>query len=180
MPGTPENARSPREPVREHEHRYAPDAERPLGGHLAVLSSFGTGVAGAALAPRPAGRRAPQDLGPRERVLLTLATHKLSRMPAEDTVTGPLRAPFTRYEGTSAYAGAAEEVRDERGSGLRHAVGELPTCPSRLAPWAASALLVLRAASPATARTCFSGLLAGSDFRQSAYAAAQQRHAPGD
>ncbi|MEU5835072.1 hypothetical protein ABZ820_15550 [Streptomyces diacarni] len=54
MPGKP---RTPREVVQEHEHRYAPDADRPLGGYLAVLSSFGTGAVGAALAARCAGRR---------------------------------------------------------------------------------------------------------------------------
>ncbi|RCG19752.1 DUF1360 domain-containing protein [Streptomyces diacarni] len=176
MPGKP---RTPREVVQEHEHRYAPDADRPLGGYLAVLSSFGTGAVGAALAARCAGRRAPQDLSPRELVLLTLATHKLSRMVSKDAVASPFRAPFTRYAGTSAPAEVAEEVR---GKGLKHAVGELITCPFCLAPWVASALLVLRAASPATARTCYSGLaaVAGSDFLQFAYAAAQERHSPRD
>ncbi|WP_428814985.1 DUF1360 domain-containing protein [Streptomyces albus subsp. chlorinus] len=165
--------------ARKHEHHYAPDDERPLAGYLTVLASFGTGIAGAALAARRAGRRAPQDLSPRELVLLTLATHKLSRMLAKDAVVSPLRAPFTRYRGTSAPAEVAEEVR---GTGLRHAVGELVTCPFCLAPWAASALLVLHAASPATARTCLSGLaaVAGSDFLQFAYAAAQERHSPQD
>ncbi|MFF8286168.1 DUF1360 domain-containing protein [Streptomyces albus] len=176
MPGM---SRTPREVLRDHEHRYAPENDRPLGGYLAVLSSFGSGVLGAALAARRAGRRAPQDLSNRELVLLTLATHKLARMVAKDAVASPLRAPFTRYEGTSAPAEVAEEVR---GTGLRHAVGELLTCPFCLAPWAASALLILRAASPPTARTCYSALaaVAGSDFLQFAYAAAQERHSPGD
>ncbi|MGY1438114.1 DUF1360 domain-containing protein [Streptomyces reniochalinae] len=104
MPGRP---RTRRDVVHEHGHRYAPDADRPLGGYLAVLSSFGTGVVGAATAARCAGHRAPQNLGPRELVLLTLATHKLSRMVSKDAVASPFRAPFTRYAGTSAPAEAA-------------------------------------------------------------------------
>ncbi|MBQ0865231.1 DUF1360 domain-containing protein [Streptomyces sp. A73] len=175
----PSMQRTAREAVREHEHEYAPDAERPLGGYLAVLSSFGTGVVGAALAARWAGRRAPKRLSTRELVLLTLATHKLARMVAKDAVASPLRAPFARYQGTGAPAEVAEEPR---GKGLRHAVGELVTCPFCLAPWAASALLILHAAAPATARTCTTGLtaVAGSDFLQYAYAAAQERHSPHD
>ncbi|MGD9482631.1 DUF1360 domain-containing protein [Streptomyces sp. TRM70308] len=164
--------------VREHTEGYAPDAERPLGGYLAVLASFGTGAAGAALAARLTGT-APPRLSTRELVLLTVATHKLSRMVSKDAVTSPLRAPFTRFQGPSAPSEVAEEVR---GSGLQHSLGELLTCPFCLAPWVASALLVLRTASPATARTVFAGLtaVAGSDFLQYAFAAAQQRHAPRD
>ncbi|MFI8851788.1 DUF1360 domain-containing protein [Streptomyces sp. 891-h] len=171
--------RTAREVVRAHEHAYAPDAERPLGGYLTVFSSFATGVVGATLAARRAGRRAPEDLRPRELVLLTLATHKLARMVAKDAVASPLRAPFARYRGTSAPAEVAEEPR---GKGLRHAVGELVTCPFCLSPWVASALLILRAAAPAAARTCLTGLsaVAGADFLQYAYAAAQQRHSPDD
>ncbi|MGI5348687.1 DUF1360 domain-containing protein [Streptomyces sp. CA-250714] len=176
MPGMHHTARAA---VRAHEHDYAPDTELPLGGYAAVLSSFGTGVAGAALLARRTGRRAPESLGTRELVLLTLATHKLARMVAKDAVTSPLRAPFARHRGTEAPAEMAEEPR---GKGLRRAVGELLTCPFCLSPWAASALLVLHAASPATARTCLTGLsaVAGSDFLQYAYAAAQQRHSPQD
>ncbi len=48
--------------------------------------------------------------------LLSVATHKISRLLAKDPVTSPLRAPFTRFEGTS---GPAELKEDVRGVGAR-------------------------------------------------------------
>ncbi|MFD7922153.1 DUF1360 domain-containing protein [Streptomyces sp. NPDC059740] len=47
-------------------------------------------------------------------MLLAAATHKLSRLVAKDPITSPLRAPFTRYQGTSAPSELAEEVRGAR------------------------------------------------------------------
>ena len=45
--------------------------------------------------------------------------------------------PFTRYEGVSRHAELAEEVR---GSGVKHAVGELVgSCPYCMGHWVASA-----------------------------------------
>ena len=48
-------------------------------------------------------------------------------------MTSPLRAPFTRFEGASGHAEVAEEVREH--GGVKHAVGELLTCPFCLAQW---------------------------------------------
>ncbi|MFE1291381.1 DUF1360 domain-containing protein [Streptomyces sp. NPDC058751] len=61
--------------------------------------------------------------------LLTGAPHQATRLLAKGPVTSPPRAPFARYRGTS---GPAEPQENVRGSGLRHAVGELVTCPFRL------------------------------------------------
>jgi hypothetical protein len=52
------------------------------------------------------------------------------------TVTSVLRAPFTRFEGP---AGAAEVNESVRGDGVRHAAGELVTCPFCSGVWIASA-----------------------------------------
>jgi hypothetical protein len=171
MPEDPVTAA--RTEARRQLHEYAQGEERPIGGYLTVLTAFGTSVAGLLLARRLTGRRGPGRLRGTDLVLLTAATHKLSRLLAKDPVSSPLRVPFTRFEGVSAPSELAEEVR---GHGLRHAVGELVTCPFCLAPWAVTALLGAWSLSPATGRTVCSALtaIAGSDFLQYAYAAAQQ------
>lgn len=152
---------------------YAHGEERPIGGYLAVSAAYGAGVATVVCTARAAGRSAPQSLGARDLFLLTVATHKLSRLVAKDSVTSPFRVPFTRFHATSGPSELDEEVR---GGGLRHAVGELVTCPFCLGPWVATALLATYAFSPATARTVCSGLtaVAGSDFLHYAYVALQQ------
>lgn len=171
MPQDPVTAA--RSEARRQLHEYAQGEERPVGGYLAVLSAFGAGVAGLVLARRLTGRRPPARLRGTDLVLLTAATHKLSRLLAKDPVSSPLRVPFTRYRGVSAPSELAEEVR---GHGVRHAVGELVTCPFCLAPWTVTALLGAYTLSPATGRTVCTALtaIAGSDFLQYAYAAAQQ------
>ncbi|MEE1928975.1 DUF1360 domain-containing protein [Streptomyces sp. TRM 70351] len=165
-------AETVRDHAKAHADAYADGAERPLGGYLKAMGVFGASVAGLALVAGKAGREWPQ-LPVKDIVLLTVATHKLSRIIAKDPIASPLRAPFTRYRGTSAPSELAEEVR---GRGAAHTVGELVTCPFCLAPWIATALLGLHALAPRAARTCCTGLaaVAGSDGLQYAYAAAQQ------
>jgi hypothetical protein len=170
---TEETVAAARTEVRRQLHEYAQGEERPIGGYLTVLSAFGASVAGLTLARRLTGRRAAVRLRGTDLLLLTAATHKLSRLVAKDPVSSPLRMPFTLYEGVSAPSELAEEVR---GHGLRHAVGELLTCPFCLAPWVVTALLGTWNLSPATGRTVCTALtaIAGSDFLQYAYVAAQQ------
>jgi hypothetical protein len=163
---------SVREEARQQAHEYADGEERPLGGYLKALGTFGASVAALAAVARAAGRSAP-DLGAKDLVLLTLATHKLARLTAKDPITSPLRVPFTRFKGVSAPPELDEDVR---GHGSRHAVGELVTCPFCLAPWAATALLGGYVLAPGTARAVCTALtaVAGADFLQYAYAAAQK------
>ena len=76
---------------------------------------------------------------PADVVLLSIATHKLSRLLSKDAVTSPLRAPFTRYDHPIGSGEVTEQVRDQ-GSSTRHAVGELLSCPFCLAVWVATGL----------------------------------------
>jgi hypothetical protein len=151
-------------------------ADQATGGYAAAMGVFAvTGAALAGLATR-FGRRPPVTT-PWDLVLLGLATHKVSRIIAKDAVTSPVRAPFTRFEGSQGDAEIAEEVR---GSGVRKAVGELVTCPFCLGPWVATGLVAGQTFLPGLARpamTVFSAV-AVSDFLQLAYAAAQQRTSP--
>lgn len=160
------------EEAREQAHEYAAGEERPLGGYLKALGVFGTAAGLLTVTARASGRAAP-DLGAKDLLLLVLATHKLSRLTAKDPITSPLRVPFTRFRGVSGPSELAEEVR---GHGSRHAVGELVTCPFCLAPWAATALLGGYTLAPGAARAVCTALsaVAGSDFLQYAYAAAQR------
>src|SRR5436309_6856093 len=78
------------------------------------------------------GRR----ISPYELLLMTVGTHKLARLVSKDAITSPLRMPFTRYRESGGPAEVMEEVR-EHGQ-LRHAAGELLSCPFCLAVWVAT------------------------------------------
>jgi hypothetical protein len=93
---------------------------------------------------------------------------------AKDAVTSPIRAPFTRFEGS---AGDAELAQEVTGTGIKKAVGELVTCPFCLGPWVATTLVVGHIFLPGLTRaaTTAPSAVAVSDFLQLGYAAAQQR-----
>jgi hypothetical protein len=114
------------------------------------------------------------DLRAFDIVLTGVATHKLSRRMSKDSVTSPLRAPFTRYEGV---AGAAELQERVRGQGLRKAVGELISCPFCISQWVATGFVFGLLAAPRATRWTASvfASLALADFLQFAYAWAEQR-----
>ncbi len=160
--------------AREETAAYRESADRPLGGYLVMMALFAAFVAGAAGLAAATGRRLPTGIGPWDLFLLTLSTHKLSRTLTKDAVTSPLRAPFTRYSGTG---GPAEVMEDVRGRGsLRHAVGELITCPFCLDLWVATGFAIGLVFAPRVTRLVEGtfAALAGADFLHLAYASAQQ------
>lgn len=152
---------------------YAPGQDRPLRGYLVTLSGY-VGVSGGLVGlAKLTGRRPPEHPSAQDVVLLSIATHKIARMLAKDSVTSPLRAPFTRYQGATGDAELGEEVR---GSGVAHAVGELITCPFCLAVWVATGLTAGLVFAPRLTRlvsTVFTAV-AASDMLQLAYATLQQ------
>ncbi|WFE27165.1 DUF1360 domain-containing protein [Solwaraspora sp. WMMD791] len=155
---------------------YAPGGDRPLGGYARALTVYASVVAGAGAAVLLTGRQLPSRVGLGDVVLISVATHKLSRLVSKDAVTSPLRAPFTRYDGPTGAGEVAEEVRHDA-SGSRHVFGEMVSCPFCLAVWVATGLTIGLVFAPRATRlvaTCFTAV-AGSDFLQMAYAAA--RHA---
>lgn len=151
-------------------------SDKALSGYVAAMATFVAGAGVIALASRLTGRRPPR-LPPYELACLAVATHKVSRIVAKNAVTSPLRAPFTRFEGT---AGHAELTEDVQGGGRAKAVGELLTCPFCLGPWVATTFMAGYTFVPTFTRATTSMLaaVAGSDFLQLAYAAAQQRVEP--
>ena len=153
---------------------YSDGEERPLGGYLKVLGGYTAAVTGLAGIGRLARREVPNQVGPWDLVLLSVATHRLSRTIAKDPVTSPLRAPFTTYEGVSA---AAELKEDVRGHGVRHSVGELISCPMCLAQWVATAFGAGLVLAPRQTRLAMAVLsaVAGADFLQYVYAILRQQ-----
>ena len=165
-----------RDRVRRVGREYAPHEHRPLGGYLAAMGAFGVMGASLTAAARLFGRTAPERPSLADVALVSVATHKLSRLLAKDAVTSPLRAPMTRYSGPAGAAELNEEVRDE-GSSLRHGIGELVTCPFCLAVWVATGLtggLVLMPRATRLAATALTAT-AVSDFLQLAYDGAKNQ-----
>src|SRR4029450_10594720 len=83
----------------------APHEHRPLGRYVAAMGAFGGLAAAIAAAARVTGRPVPERPSTQDVVLISIATHKLSRLIAKDSVTSPLRAPFTRYSEPGGGAG---------------------------------------------------------------------------
>jgi hypothetical protein len=156
-------------------HAYAPHEHRPLDGYLAAMGAFGALAGSLAAAAKLTGRPVPERPSTSDVVLISIATHKLSRLLAKDSVTSPLRAPFTRYAEPGGAAEVNEEVRDQ-GSTVRHAIGELVTCPFCLALWVATGLTGGLVLAPRLTRLAATTLTATavSDFLQMAYSLAKE------
>jgi hypothetical protein len=152
---------------------YRNGEDRPLGGYLALMSVYGTGIAGAAGLSRALNRPAPQRIGVLDLVQLTVATHRLSRTIAKDPVASPLRSPFTQYAGLAAAGELHEEVR---GHGLQHSAGELISCPMCLAQWVGTALCAGLVLAPTATRLVLATMTAvgGADFLHHLYAVLEQ------
>lgn len=153
---------------------YRGDQDRPLGGYVAAMAVFAAFVAGAAGLAAATGRRLPPGVGPWDVLLLALATHKVSRTASKDAVTSPLRAPFTRYTDTGGPGEVMEEVRSH--GGLRHAIGELITCPFCLDVWVATGFTLGLVFAPRVTRLVAAGFgaITGADFLHLLYAKAQE------
>jgi hypothetical protein len=154
--------------------RYRQGAARPLGGYVLVMTVFAAVVGLVGLLAALTGRGLPRRIAPYDLALVTVGTHKLSRTISKDAVTSPLRAPFTRYRGTGGPAEVMEEARDT--SPLRHALGELLSCPFCLDMWVATGFTIGLLFAPRFTRlvaVTFTALT-GADFLHLIYARAQQ------
>ena len=152
---------------------YTNGAERPLGGDLGAMSVYVGLVSAAAAAVRASGRELPDRIPVGDALLLTVGTFRLARRLAKDPVTAPIRAPFTRFEGPSGHAEVAEEVREH--GGVKHAIGELVTCPFCLAQWVGTGFVFGYVTAPRATRLAAltMTMIAGSDVLQFAYDAIQ-------
>jgi hypothetical protein len=157
-------------------HSYSPHEHRPLDGYLVTMGTFGVLAGSLAAAVKITGRPVPERPAAADVLLISIATHKLSRILAKDSVTSPLRAPFTRYAESGGSAELHEQVRDD-GSAIRHSIGELITCPFCLAMWVATGLTGGLVLAPRLTRLASTALtaVAVSDFLQMAYSIAKEK-----
>ncbi|TYP90397.1 DUF1360 domain-containing protein [Blastococcus xanthinilyticus] len=167
--------------ARTQKREYAQGEARPLGGDLGAMGVYSSLVAAGAVAVRASGRQLPERIPLGDAALLTIATFRLARRLAKDPVTAPLRAPFTSFQGPSGHAEVAEEVREH--GGVKHAVGELLTCPFCLAQWVGTAFVFGYVSAPRATRLAALTMttVAGSDVLQFVYDAIQNGAlAPGE
>jgi len=159
--------------ARTQKREYTNGESRPLAGDLGAMGVYVGLVSAAAAAVRASGRELPERIPVGDAFLLTVATFRLARRLAKDPVTAPIRAPFTRFEGASGHAEVAEEVREH--GGVKHAVGELLTCPFCLAQWVGTGLVFGYVTAPKATRLAAltMTMVAGSDVLQFAYDAIQ-------
>jgi hypothetical protein len=146
--------------------------ERPTGGYALLLAVF-TALAGAFSAWfRASGRELPERMQAGDLALVTVATHKASRLLTKDRVTSPVRAPFIRFEDEAAPTGVRETAD---GEGLRRAIGELLVCPYCLGMWIGAAFAAGLLVAPRFTRWFAAVLTAvfGADVLQIAYKKAE-------
>ncbi|TFV65540.1 UNVERIFIED_ORG: DUF1360 domain-containing protein [Bacillus sp. AZ43] len=159
--------------ARTQKREYTNGEERPLAGDLGAMGVYVGLVSAAAAAVRASGKELPERIPLGDAALLTVATFRLARRIAKDPVTAPVRAPFVRFEGPSGHAEVAEEVREH--GGVKHAVGELVTCPFCLAQWVGTGFVFGYVTAPKATRLAAltMTMVAGSDVLQFVYDAIQ-------
>ncbi|MGH8995293.1 MAG: DUF1360 domain-containing protein, partial [Acidimicrobiales bacterium] len=115
-----------------------------LAGYATLLSGYGA-LAGVVTWAAARRGRSVRDLSALELLTYGLATQHLSRLITKDSITALVRAPFTEFNEP---AGEGEVNEEPVGTGLRHAVGELLTCPFCVGQWVATALVAGRVLAP--------------------------------
>lgn len=141
-------------PLRRLESEYQPDSSMSLRNYALLAGTYAAAVGGFTVAFRRSGRHLP-GVGVGDVVLLGVATFKASRLLSRAKVTSFLRAPVTRFK-RDAPGPEVDEV--PRGTGMRHSIGELVTCPFCLSQWTGTALTGLFLVSPPAGRAV-AGLL---------------------
>jgi hypothetical protein len=154
------------------EHHRAKGDPRPLKGYAGVLVTYAT-LAGALTLGLRGKRFRLKSLSPMDLILYALATEHLSRVITKDSLTSVLRTPFTQFDEA---AGEGEVNEEVIGSGARHAVGELLTCPFCMAQWVATGLVAGSLAMPTltTAVISISAAARASDYLDLFYGVLRQ------
>lgn len=89
------------------------------------------------------------ELKPLDLAMLGLATFRLGRLAAYDTVVRPLREPFTETVPDPSGAG---DTTEPEGRGVRRAIGELIACPTCAGTWLAAGQVYALHLAPGPAR----------------------------
>lgn len=109
-----------------------------------------------------------------EFVLYALAAEHISRLISKDSVTSPVRRPFTEFKEPAGEGEVSEEVI---GNGPRHAIGELLTCPFCLDQWVTTGLVAGSVGAPTltTAVVSVSALAWTADYLHLLYGLLRER-----
>jgi hypothetical protein len=152
---------------------YSPEEEKPIRSYAVLISVFSTLAGAFALWFRSSGRELPDRMETQDLLLLTVASHKASRLISKDRVTTPIRAPFARFEGEG---GPGEVSERARGTGIRRAIGELLICPYCLGMWTSAGFTAGLLVAPRFTRWVAAVLTSffGSELLQIAYKNAEE------
>jgi hypothetical protein len=148
--------------------------EVPLVSYAALAVIFNAVFVFFLLLARATGRPVPERVGVRDIILFGVATHKLSWLISRDSVTTPLRAPFTEFEEMESPTNVQEKPR---GTGFQKSIGELLTCQFCVGQWVAAFFaygLVLFPAATRFIGTVFA-VVAVSDHLHQTYKALMDR-----
>ena len=169
---TPPAAEPTGSPIQRAFRRYAGNTDRPLAGYGALLGAYVAFVGAGFGLLRSRGARLPRQVPVRDLALLSVACFRATRLVSKDSITSVVRSPFTVYDNA---AGEGEVNEEVIGTGLRHAVGELVTCPFCLTLWTSTLAMFGLLVAPRVTRWLASVLAVatGSDFLQLAYATAR-------
>jgi Protein of unknown function (DUF1360) len=151
-------------------HRHDP---RPLKSYAGIMASYTVLTAALTLLLRRQRFRM-RTLSPWEYALYALAAEHISRLISKDSVTSPVRRPFTEFQEP---AGEGEVNEEAVGSGPRHAIGELLTCPFCLDQWVATGLVAGSVGAPTltTAVVSVSALARTADYLHLLYGLLRER-----
>lgn len=154
------------------EDGYSPSEEKPLRSYRMLMMVFSLLAAAFARWFHRSERELPDRVPAGDLALITVASHKASRLISKDRVTSGLRAPFTRFEGEG---GPGEVSEQARGEGLQRAIGELLICPYCLGMWISAAFVAGLLVVPRFTRWTAAVLTAlfGADLLQIAYKRAE-------
>ncbi|MBA2441471.1 MAG: DUF1360 domain-containing protein [Rubrobacter sp.] len=147
---------------------------QPLGAYAGLAGLFSALFAAFLWATRLAGRPVPERVKIGDLALLGVATHKLSWVVANSSVTSFVRAPVTELQEDE---DSSNQEEKPRGEGLQKALGKLLTCHFCIGMWVAAFLSYGLVLAPRVTRF-FSGILtilAFSDFLHQLYKAAINR-----
>ena len=159
---------NPVELFRREKEVYRHGEDRPLAGYVGLLATYAT-LTVSSLAVLKRRQRLGHRVGAADLALLAVTTFRVSRLVTKDSVTAVVRAPFTEYREPAGEGEVNEDVRG--GTGWRHAVGELLTCPFCLGQWVATAATTSMYLAPDATRFAATVCAAGtaSDVLQLAY-----------
>lgn len=147
---------------------YDAGDEIPLGAYATLVGIFGSIFAVFLFLTRLTGRELPERIPFADLALLGTASHKLSHLITNASVTSFIRAPVTELQEVKSPTNLDEEPR---GEGLQKALGGLLTCKFCLGMWITAFFSYGLVLLPRTTRFVAGmfSILAVSDFMHQSY-----------